>query len=147
MENISATGLEVIIRASNTFPAGFTVTEFADDADPLDGPNIDIGDSAMGVNGDLVVWNTPQPLEVTLNVIPGTEADRALEILAEANRVAKNKSFARDIITMTFYYPVPGKRFTLINGHIRSIPPVYSAASAGRIKSRTYSFRFENKSA
>lgn len=146
MENISATGLEVTVRASQTFPQGFTVTAFADDADPLDGPNIDVSDSAMGVNGDLAVWNTPQPLEITLNVIPGTEDDRNLELLAEANRVAKGKSFARDNITMTFRYPVPGKRFTLINGHIRSVPPVYSAASAGRIKSRAYTFRFENKS-
>lgn len=147
MENISATGLEVTVRASQTFPQGFTVTAFADDADPLDGPNVDIGDSAMGVNGDLVVWNTPVPLEITLNVLPGTEDDRNLELLAEANRMAKGKISARDNITMTFRYPVAGKRFTLVNGHLRSIPPVYSAASGGRIKSRAYTFRFENKSA
>ena len=147
MENISATGLEVTLRASQTFPQGFTVTAFADDADPLDGPNVDIGDSAMGVNGDLIVWNTPVPLEITLNVLPGTEDDRNLELLAEANRMAKGKISARDNITMTFRYPVAGKRCTLVNGHIRSIPPVYSAAGAGRIKSRAYTFRFENKSA
>lgn len=146
MENVSATGLEVTIKASATFPAGFTVTSFVDDADPLDGQNIDIADSAMGINGDLIVWNAPKPLAITINVIPGTEDDKNLELLAEANRVAKNKSFARDTITMTFYYPIADKRYTLINGVITSIPPVYSAASAGRIKSRAYTFVFENKS-
>lgn len=146
MENISATGLEVAVKASRTFPAGFTVTAFADDSDPLDGPNVEIGDSAMGINGDLIVWNTPKPLEVTLNVLPGTEDDKNLETLADANRVAKGKSFARDAITMTFHYPVPNKRFTLINGYLKSAPAVYSAASAGRIKSRAYTFVFENKS-
>lgn len=146
MENVSATGLEVTIKASQTFPQGFTITEFADDADPLDAPNIDIAESGMGVNGDLVVWNSPKPLAITLNVIPGTEGDKSLALLAEANRVAKGKNFAKDKITMTFYYPVIGKRRTLTGGSITSVPPGYSAASGGRIKTRQYGFVFENMS-
>jgi len=143
--DVSGFGLRLRITASRTFPAGFTVTQFADDADPFDLPSIQIADKAMGLNGDLVTWSKANPINTTVNVIPGSEDDRNLAVLLEANRVGRGKSGARDTITMTGTYP-DGRSVTLSQGVITDGMPGNSVASAGRLKSKTYAFAFEGLS-
>src|ERR1700692_516825 len=104
MENISGFGLIVSVLASNTFPVGLLLTEFADDSDPFDFPSLQIADKAMGLNGDLIQWAKANPIIVTLNVIPGSYADINLATLLEANRVGRGKTGARDIITLIGTY-------------------------------------------
>lgn len=144
MENISGFNLRVTIFASNTFPLGMTISQFADDNDPLDIPTLQIGDSAMGLNGDLIAWSTANPIEATLNVIPGSLNDKELGILFEANRVGRGKLGARDIITMTLNYP-SGAFVTLTSGIIVEGTPSSPVESAGRLGTKSYSFRFENR--
>ena len=74
--DISAFGIRVQIFASVTFPAGITITQFADDGDSLDVPQQQIADKAMGVNGDLITWSKANPLNLTLNIIPASDDDR-----------------------------------------------------------------------
>lgn len=143
--DVSGFGLRIRITASRTFPAGFTVTQFADDADPFDLPSIQIADKAMGLNGDLVTWSKANPILPTLNVIPGSEDDRNLAVLLEANRVGRGKSGARDVVTMTGTYP-DGRSITLSQGVITDGMPGNSVASAGRLKSKSYAFAFESMS-
>jgi hypothetical protein len=144
MQNISGFGLLINIIASNSFPVGLLITEFADDSDPFDLPSIQIADKAMGLNGDLIIWSKANPIIVTLNVIPGSFSDLNLAVLLEANRVGKGKTGARDIITMTGIYP-NNTPITLINGAITDGLPGSAVSSAGRLKSKSYSFAFENK--
>ena len=61
MENLSGYGAAFRVLASNTFPIGLEFNQFADDSDPLDIPAVQISDEAMGLNGDLVTWTTPNP--------------------------------------------------------------------------------------
>jgi hypothetical protein len=143
-QDVSGFGIRVNVVASSTFPVGFQVTQFADDADPFDIPSIQIADKAMGLNGDLVVWSKANPIAVTLNVIPGTDDDRNLAILLEANRVGRGKTSAQDTITMTAIYP-SGAPLTLTAGRITDGPTGSSVASAGRLKSKAYVFAFENR--
>lgn len=140
--DVSGFGLRVRITASRTFPAGFTVTQFADDADPFDLPSIQVADKAMGLNGDLVTWAKANPILPTINVIPGSDDDRNLAVLLEANRVGRGKSGARDTVTMTGTYP-DGRSITLSAGVITDGMPGNSVASAGRLKSKSYAFAFE----
>lgn len=142
MEDISGFGLSVTIIASKTFPAGFTVTQFADDSDPFDNPDIDILSEAMNVNGEMVTWLTPQPLTINLNMIPNTEDTKNLDILFDANRAAYKKSVVRDKITIVANYP-DGSKKVLSNGRPKNYAPASSVASAGRFKSRHYAFVFE----
>lgn len=142
--NISGFGVRVQIIASNTFPAGITITQLADDADPIDSGSQQLADKAMGLNGDQVNWSKAVPIPVTLNVIPGTEDDQNLQVLANANRVAKGKNGARDVITMTIVYP-DGTVTTLTEGALTDAVLVKSIASAGRLKTMPYIFAFENK--
>lgn len=144
MQNISGFGLADTIVASKTFPVGLYLTEYADDTDPLDIPSIQIADKAMGLNGDLVIWSKPQPINLVLSVVPGSFTDINLAILLEANRVGRGKIGARDVIQMTVSYPA-GNFITLTNGAITDGPPASSVSSAGRLKSKSYSFTFENR--
>lgn len=143
MQDVSATGFTLVIKASQTFPNGFTISEVADDADPFDIPAVEIASTAMNVNGDLVTWSSPQPMNATVNVIPASEADNNLAILWDANRAARGKRHARDIITLVASYP-DGSTKTFSEGKMTSGMPGGSVASGGRIKSNAYVFAFQD---
>ena len=141
---IDGFGLKVHILASRTFPVGFLVTQFADDADPFDAPAIAYAEAAMGLNGDLVTWSKATPITITLNLIPDSLDDVCLQVLAEANRVSKGKNATRDVITMTKIDP-SGKPTVYKNGRLTQAMPGTSYASAGRKKTMAYTFTFESK--
>lgn len=143
--NISGFGASVRLIASTTFPTGITITQFADDSDPIDIPSLQIADKAMGVNGDLYTWSKANPLPVTISVGPDTNDDINLAILLEANRVAKGKKSALDDITIVILYP-NGSTATYSGGSITDGMAGNAIASAGRLKTKTYVFAFENLS-
>lgn len=142
--DVSSFNSKINLIASSTFPAGFIITQGADDADFYDVPSVQIGDSAMGINGDLIKWSKANPLKVTLNVIPFSDDDINLGILLEANRVGKGKQSARDIITLSILYP-NDDFVTFLNGIITDGMPANAASSSGRLKTKSYAFAFENK--
>ena len=141
--NIGGFGLNVVIVAIPTFPTGLSINQFADDADPFDAPSIPIRDAAMGLNGDLISWGKATPVSITLNVIPGSDDDINLSILANQNRVGAGKISANDSINMIASYP-DGTIKALFNGVLTDAPLSSSVASSGRLKSKTYTFKFEN---
>jgi hypothetical protein len=145
MTDISVFGIRIYLTASSTFPAGISITEFADNADPMDVPTQQVGDAAMGVNGDLISWSKANPLAPVINVIPTGSNDINLAILLEANRASKGKVPARDRVDMIVYFP-DGSTTTFINGVITEGMLVNSASSEGRLKTKPYSFKFESKS-
>lgn len=142
MQDISAFGIQVRLVASTTFPAGITLTQFADDGDSLDVPSQQIADKAMGVNGDLIVWSKANPLNITMNMIPASEDDRNMAVLLEANRAGRGKRPARDVITLTAIYP-DGRSATYSQGAITDGIPGNALASSGRMKTKPYMFSFE----
>lgn len=143
MQDISVFGLRVNLIASETFPSGIVLTQFADDADPFDSPSVQIRDKAMGANGDLITWGKANPIPLTINLIPGSDDDVNMGVLLESNRVAKGKLGARDIITINVLYP-DGSSRNFAQGVITDGILADSAASSGRLKSKPYSFAFEN---
>lgn len=143
MQDISGFGLIVGLVASVTFPAGITITQFSDDADPVDISSIQIADKAMGLNGDLLTWARAVPVPCTLNVIPNSNDDLNLSILAENNRVGRGKTSNRDVITITITYP-DGSTVFLDPGVMTDAMFGKSIASAGRMKTKPYLFTFEN---
>lgn len=143
--NISGFGLQARVKASTTFPEGVTITQFADDQDPVDNPELIIAESGMGLNGDHVVWSKATPLDLTFAVIPESDDDINLTILHDANRVAKGKRGARDSIDITLNYP-SGRIITFTGGIVISGSAATSTASSGRFKTKTFKFRFEGLS-
>ena len=143
-QNVSGFGLIVTLIANKTFPVGLPITQFADDADPLDMSSIQIADAAMGLNGDLVTWSKAQKLPMVLNVIPATQDDVNLQILADANRVARGKNSANDAISATIVYP-DGTTVVLSGGIITDAQFGRGVSSQMRLKTKTYAFIFQNK--
>jgi len=144
VNNVTGFGAVLTVIASTTFPVGFPVTQFADDADPLDMASIQIADTAMGLNGDLIRWAKANSLPVVLNVIPGGEDDLNLQILADANRVGQGKFSSNDSITIAAVYP-DGSVVTFTGGVMTDAMFGKSISSAGRLKTRSYAFKFEQK--
>lgn len=144
MENISGNGLQVTLIAIPTYPISLLLTQFADDADGIDFPSMQIADKAMGLNGDLITWSKPQPIIMTLNIIAGSDNDKELAILFQANRAGKGKLSARDVINMIVVYEGASVPLVLTNGVITDGIPATSVASSARFKTKAYSFAFEN---
>ena len=142
MNNVSAQGLTLLIKASKTFPAGFQVTVFADDVDPLDIEDLNVAEAAMDMNGNMRTWFTPQPQPLSVVVLPGSEEDENLTVLLEANTPSKGRMPANDEITIVGMYG-NGKRVTAREGVILGGSRGLSIASAGRMKSKTYNFAFQ----
>ncbi|MDC9591180.1 hypothetical protein PSI23_18265 [Xenorhabdus sp. XENO-10] len=143
MNDVSATGLSLVIQATKTFPSGIQITQFADDADPLDLPAVDIAQTGMDINGNLVSWSTPTAQTVTINVLAGSEEDENLSILLEANTAKRGRRHAGDVITLVASYG-DGSTTTARNGKITNGSRGNSAASAGRLKSKQYTFVFQD---
>lgn len=141
--NIGGFGLTILMRASITFPSGFTITQFADDADPFDLPNMQIRDKGMGLNGDLITWGKAQPVNIKLSVIPDSEDDINLGILLRTNKVGAGRNPVTDVINLVGTYP-DGSIVVLKGGAITDGPPASGVASSGRLKSKEYSFSFED---
>lgn len=142
-QNISGYGLHLHLKASITAPLGFSITQLADDTDPLDIAPINIGDAAMSINGLLVTWATATPTGINISVVPGSEDDTNLGSVFNANRPGLGKLSVHDTIILTINYP-NGRVANATAGVIISGPPLISVASAGRMKSNTYGFMFEN---
>jgi hypothetical protein len=142
MQDISGFGLRLSLRASKTFPQGITLTQFADDADAFDAPSEQIAEVAMGLNGDMVAWSKANPCKVTINLIPGSEDDRNMQVLAAANRVSRGKRSARDVITLSAVLP-DGRAVIYAQGKLTDAMQTESIASSGRKKSMPYGFAFE----
>lgn len=142
MNDISSTGLQLQVIANNTFPQGFKVDMFPDDADSINSGDIDLADTAMGPNGDMVVWSKPQGIPVEVSVIATSDDDANMDALMEANRIARGKTSARDQITFVILYP-NGITATCSRGKMVAGPAILSATANGRFKTRTYRFMFE----
>lgn len=143
MHNVSATGIKMRLVASLTFPAGFDITQFADDGDPLNSENLTIAETAAALNGDLVAWGKPNVIPLTVAVLPDTDEDRNLSILWNVNRIGKNKVAVQDVITIVVTYP-NGDQKILSSGVMISGPALNSGSSEGRLKTKEYEFSFES---
>lgn len=141
--DISAMGIKATLIAAPSYPVGITMTQFADDGDSLNIPDLTIMQSGMGVNGDMVVWRTAVPCEVDVNLIPGTEECLAMENLFKLNMTQKNKVSSKDVLTLTINHP-NGKIDILTHGYIVGGKPVQDYSANGRAKTRTFRMVFEN---
>lgn len=139
--DISVAGSKVTIIAVPTFPAGFTITEWATDADPLTIEDLEVSNSEVGVNGDFVSWHRAGIKNLEINIIPNSESDKNLMILTKANMVEKNKFATNDDITMVIVYP-DGSKTTFSGGVITAGKIANSMTNDGKIRSGNYKFSF-----
>lgn len=144
MQNISATGTRATLYSVPTYPNGIELSSWPSDTDPLDSPALQIAEWTTGPNGDMILYKHPTPIEITWSTVAGSAEDKALEILFDANRVAKNKISYNDVITLVIQYP-DGKSIVLTNGFLVRGTPVIGISGDGKLKTRQWSAVFESK--
>jgi len=144
MSDISVLGSKIRLIFSKSFPLGFDVTQFSDDQDSFDFPELVIAESAMGANGNLVTYSTPNPIELNISVIPDWNGDaRNLSIAFANNQPGAGKALIRDNVTAVITTK-DNISVSLINGSLISGVPYPSGQSSKRLKTLTYKFHFEN---
>lgn len=143
--NISGFGTSILIVSVPTFTAGFTVTQFSDDGDPIDFPSQTIRNTGMGANGHLVSWSSPSPIMLTLNVIADTIDDENLSILAKNNQAVRGRRPISDVVTATVVY-ADGRTVLLANGCIAEATLITGMSTDTKKKTKTYTFAFESAS-
>jgi hypothetical protein len=144
MENVSVNGSSARLVASFTFPAGFDLIKFADDADPFDITDNTVASHGSGINGDLVVWSNANGIEISVSVLPNTDEGRNMAILWSANKVAVGKVAVKDILSLIITLP-NGDKQVFSGGALLSGPAGISGSSDGRQKTQTYSMVFEKR--
>ncbi len=144
MSNISALGTQVKVIASKSFPIGFDVADYADDVDGLVFDAQDIANTAMTLNGNLLVWNKATPIPISISVVPGGSDDQNLGVIFVFIRVAVGTMSVKDLITFVIPFP-DGRIVTVSGGTMISGQSASSVSSDGRFKTKTYTFQFESK--
>lgn len=144
---INATGSGMVIRlsASETYPAGISLTAFADDKDPFKVGDLTVNEFAMGLNGDAVVFGKAGGVPISMALIQGTEDDNKLQNILNANRIAKNKNSVQDTIEITQIFP-DGTKTTYKDGALLTGSPGISVTQNGRKETHNYTFMFGDKS-
>ena len=145
--DIGGFGFSALLTSFPLYPMGVNLTSFPDDQDPFNIKELQVADSAMGLNGDFVYWRNANPIELTISIIPNSLDDIALSYILEQDRVSKLKSQAattKNVINIVCKYP-NSKIVTFTNGILISGSPDSTVQSSGRIGTKSYTFRFENK--
>lgn len=140
--NVTGFGTKVSLRASNTFPAPIIITEFSDDADPVEIEDLEIGQDQGGLQ-NAVQWQTYSPIHISLNIIAGGDDDELLQALFLANTPSPGRQIAKDVLTMSIIYP-SGKIKTYANGFFMSGPAGLSVTTEKKLKTNLYKFGFES---
>lgn len=144
--NIAGFGGTVYMTASTTYPFGFLIEAFADDADPVDLSEIEIGELVMGVNGTPAKFSKPAIVPLTISVFATSASNEFLSVLMQANMVGENKTSNNDTVSANIFYP-NGQLIALNEGIITGGKPGYTISSGGRLSTMVYKFAFSGYSA
>ena len=132
------------ISATNTFPLGFEVSDFADDVDPFELPDVPLGVGVKDLNGRVFFQNVAPIIPMYVNVIAYSPSDKRLQTLYNSNLSASNKVSNSDIITLMLKYN--GQMDSLYgNGKMIIGSPDVPIQARGRYRSRRYGFIFGSK--
>lgn len=141
MQDISAFGTSITCLALSSFPMGFSISQFADDADPLSIEEIEPTGSEMLYDGSIFFFDKAAAVKLSISVIAGSDDDINMKILLQARKGTPSIIPLPDITSMAISYP-DGGRIMLTNGSIYKGPIGDSLLASGRKKGNTYSFQF-----
>lgn len=141
MFDISGFGTSISIVALKSFPVGFTVSDFADDIDPIVAEDVEPTGWELLYDGSVFTFDKAAPIKLTLGVIAGSQDDINLKILLQSRKASTKLLPFDDNTSAVITYP-DGGRVILSNGALISGPLVDGIQSAGRKKGNAFSFVF-----
>lgn len=140
MIDISGNGLSITVLALQSFPMGFSLSEFADDVDPLTVEVIEPFGFELLFDGDMFAFDKANVVKISVSVIAGSDDDINLKLLLQSKKGSKSILPIPDLTTMIVSYP--SGRVILTKGTIFSGPLADSIEASGRKKGNTYTFVF-----
>jgi len=141
MIDVSAFGTGITIVALNSFPTGFTLSQFADDVDPVIFEEVQTTDMEALYDGSFFVHDQAALMKMSVSVIPGSSDDINLKILLASRTGGPSLLPLPDITSSVIKYPDGGVAM-MSNGSILKGPLADSVTSQKRKRSNTYTFGF-----
>jgi len=141
MIDISGFGASITVLAVQSFPVGFSLSQFADDQDPLAVEDIEATAYEMLMDGSIFIFDKAVPVKLMVAVIPGSSDDINLKILLQSRKGAASIIPLPDVTSMVISYPDGGK-VIFTNGSIIKGPLADSIQLSGRKKGNVYTFVF-----
>jgi len=141
MIDVSGSGTSITIVALQSFPMGFTLSQFADDVDPLVAEDVETTGFEMLYDGSILLFDKAVPIKLTIGVIAGSHDDINLKILLQARKSSTSLLPFPDTTSLVISYP-DGARIILSSGAIISGQLLDGLQSAGRKKGNSFTFVF-----
>lgn len=141
MIDVSGFGTGITIVATTSFPMGFKLSQFADDADPVVFDETETSDFELLYDGSLFVYDQASAIKMSVSVIPGSDDDINLKLLLQSRKSTPKIIPLPDTVIAYIGYGGGGS-VILSNGGVVKGPLADSITAQGRKKANTYSFVF-----
>ena len=134
---------DVSFAGSSVTVAGITVTDFMDDANPVEFQDVEVSTVGVNCNGSMIRNAKPNVIMMSLTVIPGSRSDTELYNLWKKYRVQGNWN-AQWETPLTASVTIGSGRGSrsFSNGTMVNGPGGPSSNGEGKMQGRTYSFAF-----
>jgi hypothetical protein len=141
MIDVSAFGTGITIVGNASFPYGFSLSQFADDEDPITFEDLEVSGFEKLYDGTIFLFDKTSPVLVSVSVMPNTDDDQNLKIMLQMRKSSPQLIPIADSAAMIITYP-DGGRVMLASGGILSGAIADSITTQGRKKGNTYHFAF-----
>lgn len=144
----SAKLCDVSFAGSIITVAGIKISNFMDDANPVEFPDVEVSGYGINCNGVMIRWAKPNAVIMSVTVIPGSMEDAKLYRLWNQYRVQDGNYNAQwgsslDASISIGNTQMAGKRsYSFSGGTMISGPGGPTASSEGKMSGRTYTFAF-----
>ena len=143
--NVNATGAELIIVGSQTYPQGIVLTQAPGEVDFLAMEEVVIGNMVIGLNGHAENWGTPGTFTFVIALIPGSDNDDDMSFLFSSNHIQGGSQGANDVITASMSYPSSPLPTAYSEGQYMKYTPQSVPSSSFRLKPKLYTITFARK--
>ena len=129
---------------------GEKISEFMDDANPIDFQDTDVCNIEWSCNGRMIRTIKPNATMCSITVIPGSRSDNVLRKIwakSYSNGGKVDVAESNKLHTMSIHYGNNGtstpQNMKLMNGTCVSGPMLPSVDRSGKMNGSTYTFAFE----
>lgn len=144
----SAQLCDVSFAGSTVTIAGITVSQFMDDANPVEFPDVEVSSVGVNCNGKMIRNAKPNIVTMSVTVIPGSNNDSALYELWKKYRVQDGKNNGgqwETPLNASINIKTIGSRkssYKFGGGTMVSGPGGPASTAEGKMQGRTYTFAF-----
>lgn len=135
---------DVSFAGSTVEVAGITVTDFMDDANPVEFQDVEVSSVGVNCNGSMIRNAKPNVIMMSVTVIPGSANDTAFYNLWKLYRVQGKweKKWEEGLQASITIGGGDNAKLSFSNGTMVSGPGGPSSNGEGKMTGRTYTFAF-----